>query len=1856
MAKVKPKAIRLRGVRQNNLKDLDVDFPVERLTVVTGLSGAGKSSLVFDTLHAEGQRRYVETFSAYTRQFLEMLDRPKVESVENARPSIALEQANTVRTTRSTVGTMTELCDYFKVWFAARAQLIDPATGRQVVDDSPETAWTESGQVFAQGETLLVAFPVTCPAGFPVTEVASALLAQGYSRVVADGKLLRLEDITAQDIFADKAWVIQDRLRRDVRNRARFVEAATAAFRTGSGAMALLCDKGRVRRQFHEGLRSPESGRLFRAPIPALFSFNSPIGACPTCRGFGRVIEIDPDLIIPDPSLSISAGAIRPFQGQVYSNCLADLQRHARRHGLRMDVPWSKLTDEERRFVIEGEPDYPDDDSGDVWERQWYGVNRFFAWLEKNTYKMHVRVFLSKFRAYRECPDCRGRRLCEESLNWFWLGYTLPDLYRMTVTELRELLARHPEKEERGAAASAYTAIINRLRYLEAVGLGYLTLDRSSRTLSGGEVERVNLTACLGTGVVDALFVLDEPSVGLHPSDIDRLTGILRMLVNQGNTVVVVEHDERIMAAADHLIEVGPAPGKGGGEVVFAGPIAAMIADRRSLTGSFLAGRKTLASQQSRRPVNRSKNVPAQWLSFYGASKHNVQGLELHLPLGRLVAVCGVSGSGKSTLLNGIIYQTLIRMRGQSADDPAEVQEVDIPSGLGELILVDQSPLARTPRSNPAVFSGAWEWIRREFAESASGRAAGLTPGHFSFNSGDGRCPHCQGLGYERVEMQFLSDLFVPCPVCGGRRFKPEILAVCWQDLSVSEVLDLEISEALTRFAGYPKIVDKLKPLEEVGLGYLTLGQPLTTLSGGESQRLKLVKFFERVGRGDARALILIDEPTTGLHRADVGRLLGVLQELVGMGHSVVVVEHHPDVLEAADWLIEMGPGAAAAGGKIVAQGTPEQVAASAGATAPYLFGGSLFKPVRGRAKRKSKLLPLKSTRQKSAADVTEWAAEDAAAYGQRPAAVEISGAREHNLKNISTQIPHGKMTVLTGVSGSGKSTLAFDIVFAEGQRRFMESMSPHARQFVEQLPRPDVDRLRGLGPTVAIEQRVTRGTSKSTVGTITEVAQVLRLLFARVGTQFNPVTGNAVRAMSRGELEQAVKQRLKQKNLRSLAPLYLGAPVVRGRKGHYEPLAKWALGKGYPFLRCDGLMVASTNFKKLNRYSEHDIDLLLGDVSRRSGQPEQVALWIDEGLRLGKGSLLLCQADGQVVGNFSVSRVDPGTGEAFAELEPKNFSWNSPKGWCPTCQGRGFINNDEEDGDGEICPDCAGTRLNALARAVKIVDRSGRWWSISDLLSLRAGELIPVIRRFVLDSRGQAILNELLPELTERLDFMDGIGLDYLSLDRATRTLSGGEAQRIRLAAQLGSNLTGVLYVLDEPTIGLHASDNERLLRSLSHLRDRGNTLLVVEHDEAVMRQADRIIDIGPAAGIHGGEIVAEGSPSQLLRSGRSPTAKMLREGMAHPLRGAYRALPAAARTKSRGKPGWIEIEEPQLRNLRGGSLRLPIGVLVGVCGVSGAGKSTLVRDLLAPALGEAIRAGKDKLTATDVRRVFGSSKVLASLSGASQIKRVIEIDQSPIGKTPRSTPATYIGVFDRIRDGFASLPEAQVRGYSASSFSFNTPGGRCETCHGAGQVKLEMSFLPDTAVTCEECGGRRYGLDILEVRWRGRSIADVLDMTFDEAADFFAFDRRLAEPLLLMVETGLGYLRLGQSSPTLSGGEAQRLKLVAELVGRGTVGAESRNQAGNLYILEEPTIGLHLSDCRQLLDLIHRLVDDGHTLLVIEHHLDVLAEADYLVEIGPGGGENGGKILYQGPVAGLAKLKRSPTGRYLQGLRVNA
>jgi excinuclease ABC subunit A len=1344
---------------------------------------------------------------------------------------------------------------------------------------------------------------------------------------------------------------------------------------------------------------------------------------------------------------------------------------------------------------------------------------------------------------------------------------------------------------------------------------------------------------------------------------------------------------------------------------------------------------------------------PLRWLIVRGARQNNLKNVDAAIPLGRFVCVTGVSGSGKSSLVNDIIREQLSRtLNGAEAATPGVHEKIEGVEHLDKVIDIDQSPIGRTPRSNPATYTKLSDEVRDLFAKLPDSKLRGYAPGRFSFNvsagkQGGGRCEACEGNGANRVEMDFLADVWAECPVCEGRRFNHETLQVRFKGKNIHDVLQMDVQEAMAHFEAVPKIHSMLKTLHDVGLDYIKLGQSSTTLSGGEAQRIKLAR--ELVKRATGRTLYILDEPTTGLHFEDIRRLLAVLHGFVDSGNSVIVIEHNLDVIKTADWVIDLGPEGGAAGGRIVAEGTPEEVAACAGS-----YTGEALCEVLGETSKRQK---AKTPKQKKAAQSARLVAQS---YPSN--AITVVGAREHNLKDITVSVPRGAMTVCSGVSGSGKSSFAIDTVYTEGQRRYVESLSAYARQFLGQLQKPKVDHVYGLSPAISIEQKTTTKSPRSTVGTVTEIYDNMRVLWARIGQPHCPACKIPVTTQTSDEIVDRLMA------MPDGTKLMLCAPVERSPSETWENLIERCRSQGYTRIRIGGEVHEIADRPQIDVRRKHEVELVVDRIIVRINQRSRIADSVEHCLTVGRGLMItkvMVDENRPRVGEvqrFSQHLSCERCGTSYDELTPHHFSFNARIGWCPRCEGLGVQRGTRPDsvivapdksileggiagweraqetpllkamlialaraigfdpktpcsdltaeqrhsllfGLGEEwiaidirpsprpspkgegagqgmrfqwkgffpaideatrvswqyrnklqdlvsdvdCQVCAGGRVQPWPAAARLGGRT-----IVDVCSMPLSASFAFFDSLKLAKREARIAGELLHEIKSRLRFLLDVGLDYLSLGRAAPTLSGGESQRIRLASQIGSGLTGVLYVLDEPTIGLHPRDNARLIGALHKLRDLGNTLLMVEHDREVIAASDHLLDFGPGAGAQGGYVVAAGTPAALKKQKESLTGQYLANKAAIPvptnrrevnqIRDRKGAVSSRSGGPSRlgtdpsltvGAPiggGALIICGARHHNLHGIDVALPLGRFTCITGVSGSGKSSLITEILYPAL------------ASRIHRARMTAGAHEKIEGIDQIDKVINVDQHPIGESPLSNPATYCGIFDLIRELFARLPDAKIRGYTVNRFSFNRAGGRCEACEGQGQVCHEMHFLPDVWVTCDECGGARYQKDTLEVRYKSKNISDVLNMTVSEAMVHFENIPELRRMLKTLEDVGLGYIPLGQSAPTLSGGEAQRVKLAAEL-GRPSTGK-------TMYILDEPTTGLHFDDLRKLLDVLHRLVDLGNTVVCIEHNLDVIKTADWVIDLGPDAGDRGGRIVAEGTPEDVAKVKESETGKLLR------
>jgi excinuclease ABC subunit A len=1814
---------RLRGARLHNLQDLNLDLEPGSYIAVTGPSGAGKSSLVLDTLYAEGQRRFVESFSPYARQFLERLPRPAMDSLDPVAPAVAIERKSQVKSSRSTLATLADLEPYLSALFAKEAVPFCAKCQVPAIDLDPKRA----ADLLVQSHNNIDAvFTYELPRvdKEEYLTLREGLAVEGYRRMVLGDAIRNVEEVKPSEAVKTPPRVVTDRLRLETSASSRVREAIEASWKRGAGKATVYqrAEDGTVveLRRVTRGLSCPSCSVVIEPPKADLFSYNSARGACEGCKGFGRMIAVDWSKVIPDDALSIQEGAIKAWGGKSADWERASMIAYCKRKGIRLDVPWNQLAEQDREAVLEGEGGYG--------RGKFPGVRAWFKWLESKTYKMHVRVFLARYREYVECPQCNGGRLRAGSLNYRVQALTLPAWHKLTVDEAFTRLEKTQTCDPQGALAK--DEIAARLRYLHEVGLGYLPLDRQARTLSGGETQRASLTTALSARLTNTLFAIDEPTLGLHALDVPPLVHAMKQLARAGNTVMVVEHDQHVVAEADRVLRLGPGSAKDGGKITFDGNAAAYAKDA-SVRRAEMKGAVTVRAALAR-----------SFLQFAPIRAQNVDVPKLAVPRERLTIVCGPSGSGKSTLVrSGILAQL-------------EAQKASV-------VVVDQAPLGRTARGNAATYTHAWDRLRKRFESTPDARDRQLTASHFSFNvaakGNKGRCEACSGEGYETVEMQFLADVQIPCAACNGQRFGDTVLDVRYMGKNIAEILQMtciEVLDALSDPTDPDWVLKRaLEPVIAVGLGYLPIGQPLSTLSGGEAQRLKLARALAE----DPTAVFLVDEPSAGLSREDIAYVLTAFRALIEKGATVIAIEHDLDVIKQADHIIELGPGGGPHGGKLVFEGAVDALH-----LAPTKTGQAL--------RLEAGLAKKESASEGSGAKTTPLQVERLAT---RPtAAITVQGAREHTLKNVTCAIPHGQVTVVTGPSGSGKSSLAFDVVFAEGQRRFVETLTPYARQFLPTLPRPAVDLVAGVPPSIALPQRVTRTGGNSTVATVTEIAHYLRLLFAKLGETRCTACGAEVVRLTRDEVIARVQ------GLSGKGTVY--ATHVYARKGVHLDAFAAASRRGIRTARVDGALVTTDPPPKLAKTKEHTIDWIVDYGKFAQMNPEAIAAALDLGsgaLRYAEGDPR-CDREGDAI--LSTSKSCGACGAGVDDLDPRHFSFNTKQGQCATCEGRGVLVEETkrktDTPEARVCPTCQGERLAPLGRTVRF--RGHRY---PELCAMSSEDLVNLVRGFKLAERELAVGQAALQELQKRLGFVVEIGLGYLSLARSAESLSGGEMQRLRLSAQLGSGLTGALYVLDEPTIGLHPRDTTRLIASTRKLADLGSTVLIVEHDEEVIRAADHVIDMGPSGGAGGGHVEAQGASAQVLK-GTSATATALRE-KAGTLRLKRRTPQDAPR---------LQLVGAKVHNLQNADAAFPISAMTVVAGVSGSGKSSLVSQVLLPTLSAAIAARDEQKRATR-RASFESAKVPAKktaktsvkprsrntastitastnrakqaseqqTSGAldamftyqdkerlqalrlpSEVRRVIAVDQSPLGRSSRSTPATFLGVWDEIRKLFAMLPDAQVRGFSATRFSFNsTTGGRCTVCEGQGVLVSEMSFLPDVVTRCESCEGLRFEPSTLEVRYREHSIGDVLKLTSTEAAVLFEAHPRIHKPLKMLEELGVGYVQLGQGSHTLSGGEAQRLKLAAEL----TAGAMHQH---TVYVLDEPTTGLHVSDVRRLVTVLDRLVQRGDTLIIVEHHPEVIRSADHVVELGPTGGAKGGKVVFSGTPDELRKAKTA-TAPYL-------
>ena len=1889
--------IYLKNVSVHNLKSVTLSLKPNQLIVFTGVSGSGKSSLAFDTLYAEGQRRYVESLGTYARRQLSEMAKPNLELASGISPTISIEQKTAGRNPRSTVGTMTEIYDYMRVLYARIGVPHCPISGEAVKPQSRERI-IKTVQSLPIGDKIIILSPLARGKKGEFKEEFQDLVRKGYMRVKVDGQIVSLdEEISLESNVSHDVDIVIDRLTLEKESHSRISEAVTDALNLGAGLMSVLDMTTKEETLFSMHAYSQKSGLSYSSLEPQDFSFNTPSGMCLECNGLGKIKTFDLDKVL-DKNLSIAQDCCSvgsSYQtvrfGNIYDN-LAEM------YDFDVHTPWKKLSEKAKNIFLYGNNKkwtrmhFVHPITGATWTDHihWRGILHEaverFAEAKSDAYHKKMGKLMSE----QVCRSCSGNRLKAYPAATQLKGKCIYELTSMTIESCYNFFKTlELEKNELIIAVELLKEIKERLLFLIDVGLSYLTLDRTAPTLSGGEAQRVRLASQIGCGLVGITYILDEPSIGLHPRDNQKLISTLKTLRDMGNTVIVVEHDEETIAAADHIVDFGKGAGSRGGEIIVDGSFKDLLTEEKSITGAYLSGRLSIPIPKKRRKPLKEK------LQLIGATHHNLKNITVDFPLGVFIAVTGVSGSGKSSLITDILYPYLSNTLHKGEHVVGAYKTFKGIENIDKVIAIDQSPIGRNPRSNPSTYIKLFDEIRDLFCLVPDAKTKGYKPGRFSFNVKEGSCQQCEGMGMVKIDMDFMEDAWMDCPLCKGKRFDEETLSIFYKGKNIYDVLEMEVGESLSFFSQIPSIKNKLETLQKVGMEYIKLGQSSTTLSGGEAQRIKLAKELVRPSTG--KTFYILDEPTTGLHFHDINNLNILLQELVDRGNTVLVIEHNMDIVKTADWIIDIGPEGGEGGGNVVATGTPEKISKLDSPTGKAIFL-SLNKDPIAETKlviekdKKIKKLPIKQN-ENLVKEITVFSAE------------------EHNLKNITASIPRNKMTVCTGPSGSGKTSFAFDTVYAEGQRRYTDSLSPYARQFVEQMSKPKVGKIEGLSPAIAIEQKTHAGNPRSTVGTLTEIYDYLKILFARIGIAHCPETLERIKAISKDFVVERVLSLSADEKIQVLAPIEIK------KNERFEDLLTSMQRLGFLKIRLNGKFYELDEADLLQEFDKKRKNALFLVMDRLKVNPsnrKRLFEAVENASRIGQGKLVVATEAKDLP--FNLAFAVESTGKSYPDITPHTFAFNQIQGMCLDCQGLGvqyganFIHHNEvyqqsasslmhflwrekyhktaykifesflleenidpytplnklspeklhllmngatsdrlfstaqgfkcrwiginqvltkigKNGKSEIrapiipyldeleCVSCQGSRLNPLARHVTINEVS-----ISDFCKMPITQAYTFIKNIELTKQEIELLDEVKKQLLAKLNFLSEVGLHYLSLDRRAPTLSFGESQRIRLARQLGSGLTGVLYVLDEPTIGLHPRDTDKLNEALIKLKDLGNTLLLVEHDPLTIEKADYILDFGPKAGENGGHITARGTFEEIKNNSNSLTGSYLSKRCSVPMPDKRRPI----------GPFKISIHNASLHNLKNINVDIPLGVMTLLTGVSGSGKSTLMNDILLPGASQGINIADSV------------SYKGCEITGLSLIDKIISIDQSPIGMTSRSDVGTYVDLLTRMRDFFISLPQAKIKGLQGKHFSYNHRRGMCTGCWGMGYRKIEMHFLPSIRVACEDCKGLRLNPVSLEVLYKDKNFGQYLKMTVDEVRSIFVDHPRIIKPLDTLISVGLGYLKLGQEMASLSGGEAQRIKISRELAKRST--------GKTLYLLDEPTTGLHPDDIKKLISVLQHLVKKGNTMVIIEHNLDMIKNGDHIIELGPEGGLDGGKIICIGTPEEVAKNKKSWTGVYLK------
>ncbi len=1592
-------SIRIKNARENNLKNISLEIPLNRLVLLTGVSGSGKTSLAYDVIFKEGHGRFLESLSSNTRQYLSRINRPDVDEIKGLPPALSVDQKTLVKNARSTVGTMSGIWDLLRLLFARLG--------------------------------------------------------------------------------------------------------------TQSKNIAPLKQQRR------------------------LFSFNTSYGACPHCRGLGMEEVIDPQRIIKDPNLSLRDGALvitQPNGYTVYSQVTIDvMDRVCRSEGFNVDIPWKDLSEAQKHIVWYGSDKIkiPFGKHSLESRMKWSGITA--KPREEGYYKGIIPIMedilrrdrnanILRFVKSQECSKCYGQRLNEQALSILFDGKNIAHFHQMSIAELDHYFRNY--KSGNPVFQSIRNEILETTEMLMELGLSYLNLNRESGTLSGGEAQRIRLINQVQSRLSGLLYVFDEPSIGMHSRDQMKLLKLMRRLVDNGNTVLLIEHEAAFIPAVDHIIDIGPLAGKEGGELIFNGSSRDFL--RQEITNSLTQQYYFRELEQNHRQIIQTDGDEAKFLRIENANIHNLKNIDVDFKTATLNVVCGVSGSGKSSLVMDTLAASFT---GESKNYISSGREL-----FQQLIAIDQSPIGRTPRSNPATYTKLFDAIRKLFASQDTAKEKGLGKSHFSFNVKGGRCEACQGAGYRQIGMHFIGNVEIRCEFCNGKRFQKEILEVKYSGKNIFEVLEMRIDDALDFFAGEKDIVRILTALHDLGLGYLQLGQRATTLSGGEAQRVKLATEISRKTKG--KTLYILDEPTTGLHAYDVEILLKALEKIRQQGHTIIVIEHHHELIRNAGHIIELGPESGEEGGRVVFRGSYDELIKKDTLTAKALRG-----EFDSGLRRQSKTSPNNE--------------------------IILEGVRTHKLKNISLKTPKNSLTVISGVSGSGKSSLAFDTLAAEGRMQFLQSLPNYVRGRINGNSQADFDRISGLTPAIAIDGKTRNTSPRATLGTMTDIYDLLRLMYSRIGRYDS------------GEVCQ----------------LESSAFSFNNQDAACE--------------HCKGLgEITTTDPQKL--ISHPGCSILAGamDGSKTGkfyGDPNGQYVWTLKALDKELG--LLLELPWEKLPEESQKIVMYGMLDIELEVEWKFTRKGRSGSHRFKTRWQGFVALiDEEyerkqaDKRGEAmrdilkevsCPQCHGARLRPEALDIKI-----EGLNIAEISRKSVSECLQTIENWEhhLHAEDLQITADIRRELGARLQGLANMELEYLQIDRKAATLSGGEMQRLKIAGHIYGAMSGITYVLDEPSIGLHPKNTQKLLHELRKLQHAGNTLVLVEHDPEIIRAADYLVIMGPGAGEQGGEIVAAGKGRDVLQK--------------YPLE---TKAPEKVPPEKLKAEGILSIQGAYAHNLKNIDLEIKTNRLVGIAGVSGSGKSSLLTDVIHASA----KAGK--------------AIHCTSIKGLEHFSETLYISPQADKAHSNSIVCSFLEIFDPIRKLYVANAKKQGISVKPALFSFNSKEGRCPECKGAGYISTGMDFLSDIREQCPECQGSRYKKETLEFKLQDKDIAALLEMSIGEANTFLReAGKKTFEVLELAEVAGLEYLLLGQSMDSISGGEMQRLKLIKQL-------SKSRQSADKpgLYLLDEPSRGLSYKDIIKLYSILKQLVEEGHSVLMIEHNPLLLQACHQLIELGPAGGEKGGYLL---------------------------